>query len=105
MCYFYYQNPNHEILNIMRTISNKLYHRLSLLFLAIILPLTSFADAKADQLKADERLQMYMEIACIVVFVAAVAVFLVWKNKHDRQLREKQMEQMKKVQAAKRRAA
>ena len=92
----------------MKTISNKLYRRLNLLLLSIIMPFASFASTKeeiAAQMKADEQLQLYMEVACIVVFVGGVVAFLIWKSKHDKKLREKQMEQMKKIQAAKRRAA
>jgi heme/copper-type cytochrome/quinol oxidase subunit 2 len=92
----------------METISNKLYRRLNLLLLSILMPFASFADTKdeiAAKIKADEQMQMYMEVACIVVFVGGVVAFLIWKSKHDKQLREKQMEQMKKIQAAKRRAA
>ena len=92
----------------MKTISDKLYLRISLLILSIILPFTSFAETKeeiAAKIKADEQMQMYMEVACIVVFVGGVIAFLIWKSKHDKKIREKQMEQMKKIQAAKRRAA
>ena len=92
----------------MKTISNKLYQRFSLLLFSIMLPFASFAFTKEEleaQAKADQQLQMYMEVACIVVFVGGVITFLIWKTKHDKKLREKQMEQMKKIQAAKRRAA
>ena len=106
--YFYYRFNNHQNIPHMKTISDKLYARLSLLLLAIILPIASFADTKdeiAAKIKADEQMQMYMEVACIVVFVGGVVAFLIWKTSHDKKMREKQMEQMKKIQAAKRRAA
>ncbi|MGZ3866117.1 MAG: hypothetical protein ACXVNR_06770 [Bacteroidia bacterium] len=86
----------------------KLFRQASLIVLALLLPVVSFADTNAEiaaKIKAEEELQMYMEIGCIVAFVGGIIVFLIWKTKHDKQVKEKQMEQMKKIQAAKRRAA
>lgn len=91
----------------MKTL-NKLYKQASLLFIAIILPLVSFADVNADlaaEAEATKRNSMIMEVACGVVFIGGVVVFLIWKSKHDKKVREQQMEQMKKIQAAKRKAA
>src|SRR4051812_49058010 len=94
-----YQNIRH-----METIS-KLHTRVGLIFLAIMLPLISFAETAEEEAKAAERNNMIMETACVIVFVGGVVAFLIWKGKHDKQVREKQMEQMKKIQAAKRKAA
>ncbi len=92
----------------METINSKLFKRISLFFTALMLPLISFAVTSADitaEAEAAKKMSMYMEIACGVVFVGGVVAFLIWKSKHDKKVREKQIEQMKKIQAAKRRAA
>ena len=89
----------------MKTISSKLCKRVSLFFLAIMLPFISLADELSEQAKADERNNMYMEIACVVLFVGGVVAFLIWKSKHDKKEREEQIEKMRKIQASKRRAA
>ncbi|MGZ3864523.1 MAG: hypothetical protein ACXVPN_16530 [Bacteroidia bacterium] len=92
----------------MKTLNDKLFRHISLIVLAILLPAISFADTNAEiaaKIKAEEEMQMYMEIGCIVAFVGGIIVFLVWKTKHDKKVKEQQMEQMKKIQAAKRRAA
>ena len=92
----------------MKTFSNKLFRHINLIILAILLPVVSFADTNAEiaaKIKAEEQLQMYMEIACIAAFVGGIVVFLIWKTKHDKKVKAQQMEQMKKIQAAKRRAA
>ena len=92
----------------MKTISSKLYKQVGLFFLSIMLPFASFA-ATAEELAAEakkaERDSMIMEVSCVVVFVGGVIAFLIWKSRHDKKIREQQMEQMKKIQAAKRRAA
>ncbi|HWY38810.1 MAG TPA: hypothetical protein VNY73_09645 [Bacteroidia bacterium] len=92
----------------MKTICNNFCQRVSLVFLAIMLPLMTFADTASDlkaQEEADRRVNLYMEVACGVVFIGSVIVFIIWKTKHDKKMRERQMEQMKKIQAAKRKAA
>lgn len=92
----------------METIHNKLAVRISLFLSAILLPMISFADAKADlaaQIAEDEKKNMIMEVACVAVFVGGVIAFLIWKSSHDKKVRAQQMEQMKKIQAAKKRAA
>lgn len=92
----------------MKTINSKLYKQVGLFFLAIMLPLFSFGSTPeqlAEEAKAIERNNMIMEGACVVVFVGGVITFLIWKSRHDKKMREQQMEQMKKIQAAKRRAA
>jgi hypothetical protein len=65
------------------------------------------AQAKtAAELAADEnKTSLYGEIAIGILFVVALTLFIVWKTKHDRREREKHLEQMRKVAAAKRRAA
>jgi heme/copper-type cytochrome/quinol oxidase subunit 2 len=51
------------------------------------------------------RWQMIGMIGTGVLFVGGVTAFLVYKTKHDKALREKQIEQMKKVMAAKKRTS
>lgn len=90
----------------MKTLT--LFRHASLIILALLLPVASFADTNAEiaaKIKAEEELQLYMEIACIAVFVGGIIAFLIWKTKHDKKVKAQHMEQMKKIQAAKRRAA
>ncbi len=91
----------------MKTRNNKSFKRVSLFFLAILSPILTFADGKwgASEQTPTSNSSIYAEIAIGIVFVGAVVTFLVWKSKHDKKEREKQMERMKKIQAAKRRAS
>ena len=90
----------------METNSNKLCKRAGLLILTVISPLFSFADSfTVNEQTQGGKTSLYAEIAIGIVFVGAVVTFLVWKAKHDKKEREKQMEKMKKIQAARRRAA
>lgn len=90
----------------MRTSNNKSYKRVSLFFLAILTPFLSFAESfNVTEQTQGGKTSLYAEIAIGVMFVCAIVVFLVWKSKHDKKEREKQMEKMKKIQASRRRAA
>jgi hypothetical protein len=60
----------------------------------------------AAELEAEQsNTSLYGEIAIGILFVVALTLFIVWKSKHDKKEREKHLEQMRKVAAAKRRAA
>ena len=58
-----------------------------------------------EEAEANAKVAMYSEIAIGVLFVGAVVAFLVYKSKHDKKVRQQQLEQMQRVQAAKRKAA
>ena len=94
----------------MKTISTKLYKRISLIILSVILPFASFAETSeelAAQAAQDAKNSLYTEIISGVAFGVAVIVLLIWKFSHDKKIRIQQEEQMKKIQASKarRRAA
>lgn len=90
----------------MKTNSDKFYKRVSLFFLAIIAPFFALADSfTVSEQTQGGAASLYAEIAIGVIFAGAVVAFLIWKSKHDKKTREKQLEQMRKVQAAKKRAA
>jgi len=90
----------------MKTNIDKFYKRVSLFLLAIIAPSLSFAESfSVSEQTQGGNASLYAEIAIGIGFVGAVVAFLIWKSKHDKKMREKQLEQMRKVQAAKRRAA
>lgn len=63
--------------------------------------------AKTAAELADEqsKMSLYGEIAIGVLFVVSLTLFIIWKTKHDRKEREKHLEQMRKIAAAKKRAA
>jgi len=91
---------------IIKLIKNK---QAAMLLLVLITPLATFAQEHlqtvAEQKAAEDKMALMGEIGIAVLFIAAVTAFLVFKAKHDKKVREQQMEQMKKVQAAKRKAA
>jgi triosephosphate isomerase len=79
-----------------------------LVFFMLITPLASFAQhvpTAAEEAEAAKQTAFIGEIAIAVLFIVSVTAFLVYKAKHDKKVREKQLEIMKKVQAAKKRAA
>ena len=63
------------------------------------------AETTAELVQHEKNMTMYGEIGVGVLFVVALTFFIVWKSKHDKKEREKHLEQMRKVQAAKKRAA
>ena len=100
----------YKIYSTMKTISTKLYKRISLIILSVILPFASFAETSeelAAQAAQDAKNSLYTEIISGVAFGVAVIVLLIWKFSHDKKIRIQQEEQMKKIQASKarRRAA
>ena len=93
----------------MKTISQLIKNKqFALLLFVLVSPLASFAETlptAKEEAAASARNALIGEIAIAVIFIVAVTAFLVYKAKHDKKVREKQLEIMKKVQAAKRRAA
>ena len=91
---------------IIELIKNK---QVILLLLVLITPLATFAQehlaTAAEEAEAAKRTALYSEIGIAVLFIGAVTAFLVFKAKHDKKVREQQLEIMKKVQAAKRNKA
>jgi hypothetical protein len=91
---------------IIKLIKNK---QVALLLLVMITPLVTFAQEHlqtvAEQKAEEDKMALMGEIGIAVLFIAAVTAFLVFKAKHDKKVREKQLEIMKKVQAAKKKAA
>jgi hypothetical protein len=78
-----------------------------LLFI-LITPLVTFAEnvpTPAEEAAQNAKIALWGEIGIGVLFAGALSAFLIYKTKHDKKLREKHIEQMKKVQAAKKRAA
>jgi Na+-driven multidrug efflux pump len=92
----------------MKTFSTKLFKQISLVVLSVMLPFISFAETSqelAAQAAEDAKNSLYTEIISGVAFGVAVIVLLIWKFRYDKKVRIKQEEQMKKVQASRRRAA
>ena len=101
--YFYYRISVYSKIQVMNT-DRKFLRGLVVL---VTLLLSAAAQAKtAAELEADQKsMSLYGEIAIGVLFVVALTAFIVWKTKHDKREREKHLEQMRKVAAAKKRAA
>lgn len=93
----------------MKTLNKLIKNKQFVLFLLVLMaPLASFAQQKltmAEEAEQNAKIALWGEIGIGVLFIVSVTAFLIYKAKHDKKVREKQMEQMKKVQAAKRRAA
>jgi hypothetical protein len=91
---------------IINLIKNK---QVAMLLLVLITPLATFAQehlpTAAEEAEAAKRTALMAEIGIAALFIAAVTAFLIFKAKHDKKMREQQLEQMRKVQAAKKRAA
>ena len=91
---------------IIKLIKNK---QVAMLLLVLITPLATFAQehvaTAAEEAEAAKKTALFAEIGIAVLFIGAVTAFLIFKAKHDKKVREKQLEIMKKVQAAKKRAA
>jgi hypothetical protein len=101
--YFYYRNSVYQKIYVMN-INQKFLRGLVVL---VTLLLSAGLQAKTSaELEAEQKsMSLYGEIAIGILFVVALTLFIVWKSKHDRKEREKHLEQMRKVAAAKRRAA
>jgi len=93
----------------METISKLIKNKqIALLLFVLMAPFASFAQhvpTATEEAEANARVALIGEVGIAVLFIVAVTAFLVYKAKHDKKVREKQLEQMKKVQAAKRKAA
>jgi heme/copper-type cytochrome/quinol oxidase subunit 2 len=92
----------------METIFKISRKHLSSLLLVLAVPFTTLAEhipTAAEEAAQNEKVAMYSEIAIAILFVVAVTLFLIFKSRHEKKLREKHIEQMKKVQAAKKKAA
>ncbi len=91
----------------MKTISKLIKNKqFALLLFVLVTPFASFAQVPtaAEEAAANAKTALIGEVAIAVLFIVAVTAFLVYKAKHDKKVREKQLEVMKKVQAAKKRA-
>lgn len=95
----------------MKTLNKLMKKGQTALFLLIMLVIPTLTFAQEKLISAEEeraqadRIALIAEVSIGVIFVAAVTAFLIYKAKHDKKVREQQMEQMKRVQAAKRKAA
>ncbi|HEX7414864.1 MAG TPA: hypothetical protein VF411_12545 [Bacteroidia bacterium] len=93
----------------MKTITQAIKTKQFLLLLFILLtPLLTFAEAAMsvkEEAEAKTRMDLLIEIAVGVFFVAAVTAFLIYKSKHEKKESAKQIEILKRVQASKKRAA
>jgi len=91
---------------IINSIKNK---QVAMLLLVLITPLATFAQehvkTAAEEAADAQQTALIAEIGIAVLFIGAVTAFLVFKAKHDKKVREQQMEIMRKVQAAKKKAA
>mgnify|MGYP001547870432 CR=1 FL=1 len=83
--------------------------QIALLLLVLITPLATFAQehlkTAAEEAEESKQFALYGEVGIAILFIADVTAFLIFKAKHDKKVREQQLEIMKKVQAAKKRAA
>ncbi|HXU28339.1 MAG TPA: hypothetical protein VN698_13995 [Bacteroidia bacterium] len=93
----------------METLKNLVKNKHIALLLVLLTPLATFAQehlkTAAEEAEEAKQTALFAEVGIAVLFIAAVTAFLVFKAKHDKKVREQQLEQMKKVQAAKRKAA
>ena len=92
----------------MKTIMQKINKKQVALLFILASPLISLAQSSqsaAEEAAENARTAMYSEIGIGIFFVVTVAALLVYKKKHDKKVREQQMRQMEKIQAAKRRKA
>jgi len=83
-------------------------NKLSSLLLILAIPFATLAEqmpTAEEEAAQNEQMALYTKIAIAVVFAASVAAFLIYKTKHEKTLREKHIEQMKKIQANKKKAA
>lgn len=77
----------------------------TLLLFTLLVPLVTFAEAltpkevAAKEAANEAKWALVGEIAIGIFFVAAVTAFLIYKTKHEKKERAKQVEIMKKVQA------
>ncbi len=73
----------------------------------LICPVITFAQQLSVEEEAAQAKQteLYGEIGIGVLFVVSVVLFLVFKSKHDKKQRAKQMRQMEQIQANRRKAA
>lgn len=88
----------------MDTIKRKLF-TVCLVLVTLFSTIGLQAKTAAEMKEASDNETLYGEIGVGVLFVVALTVFIVWKSKHDKKEREKHLEQMRKVAAAKKRAA
>lgn len=79
--------------------------RIVSVFAFVLFYVNAQAKSAAELAQETKDRTLYGEIAVGALFVVALTLFIVWKTKHDRKERERHLEQMKKVQANKRRAA
>ena len=85
--------------------NNKIGGFLLFIFLMPLVMLAETSPTMAEEAEAAKRTALIGEVSIGVLFVVAVTLFLVFKSKQDKKERARQAEQMKKVQANKRRAA
>ncbi|MEO8761720.1 MAG: hypothetical protein ABI388_09790 [Bacteroidia bacterium] len=73
----------------------------------LIAPVVTFAQQLTVEEEAAKAKQteLYGEIGIGLLFVVSVVLFLVFKSKHDKKQREKQLRQMEQIQANRRKAA
>ena len=78
-----------------------------MILIILVAPIAAIAETLTAEQEAAQnaKIALWGEIGIGVLFAAALTAFLIYKTKHDKKLREKHLEQMKKVQANKRRAA
>jgi len=82
--------------------------QLSLLLFGLATPIATFAEhipTAEEEAAHNEEIAFYTKIGIAIVFAVSVTAFLIFKTKQEKKLREKHIEQMKKIQANKRKAA
>ncbi len=92
----------------MNTLKNGLFPIMVILvslFSSVSVSAQAKALTAAELAQHEKDVSLYGEIGIAILFVVALTFFIVWKSKHDKKEREKHLEQMRKVQASKKRAA
>jgi hypothetical protein len=92
----------------MKTIMQQINKKRYALLFVLISPLISMAQnmpSAAEEAAQNARIALYSEIGIGVLFVVAVASFLVYKTRYDKKVRDQQLKQMQQMQANKRKAA
>ena len=88
----------------MNTFKNKLVAG-TIMLVSFLFSFSAKAETAEELAAREKAISLYGEIGIGVLFVVALTFFIVWKSKHDKKEREKHLEQMRKVQANKKRAA
>lgn len=85
--------------------TNRKIFRGVVVLLTLVWSISLQAKTAAELEAENNKTSLYGEIAIGILFVVALTLFIMWKSKHDKREREKNLEQMRKISGTRRRAA